>query len=94
MFSSMFVIAKIFEELFASTYNGIAVSVWYVSSMPVVLGAIMNDWLQHIQTNQHDGMLRNLKSDTVTEVKHRHGNSVANFKHARVIKSIIYIIMR
>ena len=34
------------------------------------------------------------KSDTVSEVKHRHSNSAPSLKRARVIKSIIYIIMR
>ena len=33
------------------------------------------------------------KSDTVSEVKHRHGNSAASLKLPRVIKSIIYIKM-
>ena len=32
--------------------------------------------------------------DTVSEVKHRHGNSVASLECARVNKSIIYTIMR
>ena len=34
------------------------------------------------------------KSDTVFEVKHRHGDSAKSLKRARFIKSIIYIIMR
>ena len=33
------------------------------------------------------------KSDTVSEVEHRRGNSAANLKRARVIMSIIYLIM-
>ena len=35
-FSMTPTIAKIFEELFTPTLNGIAFSVWYVSSTPVV----------------------------------------------------------
>ena len=42
-FCSMFVMAKSFEELFTPTWNGIAASVWYVSSTPGVLGATLND---------------------------------------------------
>ena len=33
------------------------------------------------------------KSGTVSEVEHRRGNSAASLMHARVTKSIIYIIM-
>ena len=43
VFSRIPVTAKIFKELFAPTINGIAVSVRYVFSMPVVLNARMND---------------------------------------------------
>ena len=43
IFSCMFVMAKIFNELFTLYWNGIAVSVQYVSSMIVVSGAISND---------------------------------------------------
>ena len=39
IFSLMFVIAKKFKELFASTLNGIPASVRCVSSMIVVLNA-------------------------------------------------------
>ena len=60
--------------------------------MPVVLGAILNDWLLRIQTKHYDGKPE--KNDTVFEVTHRHGNSAASFERTRVIKSILYIIMR
>ena len=39
----MFVMAKSFEELLTPTLNGIAASVRYVSSMPVVLNARLNE---------------------------------------------------
>ena len=55
--------------------------------MPVALGAILNDW-----SNMASEETR--KSDTVSEVEHRHGNSAASLKRAHDIKSIIYIIMR
>ena len=42
-FFHMFVMTKSFEELFTPTLNGIAVSVGYFSSTPVVLVAILND---------------------------------------------------
>ena len=51
----MFVIAKIIKKLFALTWNRVAVN---VSSMPVILGSTLNDWLRRIQTKHHDGMLR------------------------------------
>ena len=60
----MFVIAKMFEELFTSTLNGIAVRIRYASFMPVVLSAILNDLLRRIQTKQHRGTRKN---DTVSE---------------------------
>ena len=41
-FSRMLIMAKIFEELFIPTLNGIAGSVRYVSSTPVVLNAGLN----------------------------------------------------
>ena len=81
--------AKIFEELFTLTQNGIAVIVWYVSSMPVVSDAMLNDWLRRIQTKQR----RNPKTVTL-DSDTRHGNSIASLKRARVMKSIIYIKMR
>ena len=46
--------------------------------MPVVLGAILNDYLQRIQTKQHGVYTK--KSDAVFKVKHRHGNPVASLK--------------
>ena len=49
-------IAKTFEELFASTWNGIAVNVWYVSCTPVVLHAGLNDHLRRMLINE---MIRN-----------------------------------
>ena len=45
----MVAMAKIFEELFIPTLNGIAVSVWYVSSTPVILHTVLNDQLQRIK---------------------------------------------
>ena len=64
-------------------------------SMPVILGAILNDWLRRSLTKQHNDTRKNPKKiDTVAEVKHRHGNSVASLERARVNQSIIYIIMR
>ena len=39
----MLTIAKIVEELFTLTLNGIAVNVWYVSSTSVVLYTGLND---------------------------------------------------
>ena len=45
-FCRMFVKAKILKELFTFTQNGIAVRGKYVSAMPVVLGTILNVWLQ------------------------------------------------
>ena len=58
----MFVMAKIFEELFILTWNRIGVR--YVFSMEVVLGAMLNDLLWRIQTKQHDDMQRNPKKMT------------------------------
>ena len=49
IFFRMFVMAKIFKELFTPTKNTIAIIV------RCVLGAILNDWLRRIQTKQHDG---------------------------------------
>ena len=34
------------------------------------------------------------KSDTVSEVQHKHRNSVASLQRARIIKSIIYIMSK
>ena len=42
-------IAKIFEELFTPTLNGIAVSVWYVSSTQDILHAGLNNQLRRTQ---------------------------------------------
>ena len=48
--------AKTFEELFTPTLKGIAVSVQYVSSTPVVLHAGLADQLRRMQANE---MVRN-----------------------------------
>ena len=47
--------------------------------MTVVLSAILNDLLWCIQTKQQEPR----KSDTGSEVKHRHGNSAASLERAR-----------
>ena len=63
--------------------------------MPGVLGAILNDKLRRVQTKTTSWHVKKPeKSEAVSEVKHRHGNSAANLKCARVNKSIIYIIVR
>ena len=43
----MLTLAEIFEELFTCTLNGVAVTVWYVSSTSAVLHAGLNHQLRH-----------------------------------------------
>ena len=59
--------------------------------MLVVLGIILNDWLRRMQTKQREEAW---KKWHCFQVEHRHGNSAASLKRARVTKSITYIIMR
>ena len=53
-FSRMLTMAKIFEELFTLTCNGLANIVWYVSSTAVVLHAGLNDQLRRRKNNLDD----------------------------------------
>ena len=44
-----------FKESIYPTLNGVAVSVWYVSSTPVILHARLNNQLQCMQINKTIG---------------------------------------
>ena len=64
---------KDFEELFTLTLNGIVVSVWYVSSTPVVLHAKLNDQLRRRNKmfRQHE-MKKTEDSDSFSQAEYRH----------------------
>ena len=73
-------IAKTFEELFASTWNGIAVNVWYVSCTPVVLHAGLNDQLRRMLIRKWD------------DGKRRNPKAVTTFpKHKNLVTDLLYI---
>ena len=86
IFSRMLVKTKLFRELFTSTRNGIAVSVRYVSSMPVVLDDRLHNAhrIKLCETKKHED------SDAISEASHRH--SVASVP-CSVCIAIIYITM-
>ena len=85
--------AKTFEELFTPTLKGIAVSVQYVSSTPVVLHAGLADQLRRMQANE---MVRNEENRRQWHL-FRGGtqaiSSCRSLDYARVNKSMIYVSM-
>ena len=64
--------------------------VFDVSSTPVVLGDVLNDWLRHTWTSK---TTVTEESDAVFEIKHKHANLVESLMSARVNKLMISIIM-
>ena len=86
IFTRMFVMAKSFEELFTPIWNGIAVSVWYVSSTPVALKARLNgaETLRNEETRRQWCYFR---SGTQTI------NSCRRLDYDCDYKSIIYVPM-
>ena len=87
----MLKIAKIFKELFFLTLNfyKIAVSVWYMSSMPVILHTGLSDNLRIDET------IRNHKKvcEAFSEMEHKHGNSATSFDYGLANNTIIYVAM-
>ena len=79
---------KDFKELFTPALNWIAVSVWCVSSAPLIL----DDQLCRTQINKTIRKEKIKDSDAFsTEVKHGHKKPVSSFNYALINKSIIYI---
>ena len=76
----MFVMAKVFEELFTPTWNGLALSVslicvFYASSFRPYIERLV---ATHANKTTRWYAKKPEESDSVSEVEHRHGDSAAS----------------
>ena len=92
-FSRMLTMAKIFEELFTPTLNGIAVSVWHVSCTPVVLHAGLNDKLWRMQINRKISNEESRRQCRLFRSGTQTLNSRRSLDYTRVNKSIVFVPM-
>ena len=83
--------SKSFKELFAPTWNGIAVRVWCVLYASRSRRHVERLVAMHTRKIKHWWTNKSEERDSVSEVKHRHGNSVASLSvHAQT--SQLYIL--